>query len=400
MALTSLTIQCVVISCSFLFWVTFHFFLLSLKSKWITLLPRKSICLANSTIFACICGFGGWYVWQNPNPAQIQDPLHGENILQECICLIGVGYFIYDIIIVIFIDPTFVYLIHAILGMIFGYVGGVIPLASHAGSFVMSYEISTPFKNIRYFMIKYGYKKLLIFRIIELLFILSFVYLRIVIGFPAMWHVTEYFNAEIYSMQMNLYKNERDIHSFENALFIENIHSYFTIDHWRLYGTYFLLYGGWCNVILNIYWSYVIFKAIVLFNNRDGDYTPDDDQEIIYDESLVNDGCSRSIYFRNVSKKISGTTSLLIKSSKIKVHISTCTQFVHILYTYACVHFFVFGNINFRTEEHYILVSSILETHQKNVAKLWKKIMIKTKNSILIFINNVNQLLIIHAMWE
>ena len=263
MGLTCLSTQICVILSSFSFLVLFHLHLLYYcKSKWITSIPKKSICLFNASIFAIICGFGGYYVWLNPTIEQIENPLNGNNIIQEYICLIGIGYFIYDILIVLFIDPTITYLIHAILGILFAYLGGVIPLASHSGSFVMAYEISTPFKNLRYFMIKWGYSKSILFRISEILFILSFFYLRLIVGLKAMYDVTDNFLFEI-----NRLKSQTN-----------------PIDTFKLYSTYFLLYGGWANVILNIYWSYAIFKAIILFSNRKGNYTPNDENEIVYDE--------------------------------------------------------------------------------------------------------------------
>eukprot|EP01083_Nonionella_stella_P053844 142262_1 len=43
-------------------------------------------------------------------------------------------------------------------------------------------EISTPFKNLRYLMIKWGYSKSILFRISEMIFICSFFYLRLIVG--------------------------------------------------------------------------------------------------------------------------------------------------------------------------------------------------------------------------
>ncbi len=149
-------------------------------------------------------GWGGLYVWYFPTADQVSDPLHGGNLLQEYICLIGVGYFAYDVLIVVFIDPTVSYLIHAVLGGLFGYLGGVVPLASHSGSFVMAYEISTPFKNARYLMIKWGYTKHWLFRLSEMLFIASFIYLRLVVGLPAMYEVTDGFLVELESLNAKL----------------------------------------------------------------------------------------------------------------------------------------------------------------------------------------------------
>ena len=159
MATLDLLNQLLIVSITFVFLVLIHYYLLYCStSQFVRTIPKKSICLFNATLFAIICGFGGWYIWINPTESQINDPLHGINIFQEIICLIGVGYFIYDLFIVILIDPSFIYLCHGLLGGIFAYLGGVIPLSSHCGSFVMAYEVSTPFKNLRYFMIKWGYE--------------------------------------------------------------------------------------------------------------------------------------------------------------------------------------------------------------------------------------------------
>ena len=295
MGLSSITTQIAVICSTFALLVLFHWYLqYRCKSKWITSIPQKSICLFNASIFAFICGFGGWYVWLNPSDEQILNPLHGTNILQEYICLIGVGYFIYDILVVLFIDPTITYLIHAILGMIFGYLGGVVPLASHSGSFVMAYEISTPFKNMRYLMIKWGYSKSILFRLSEIAFILSFFYLRLVVGLKAMYDVTDGFLIELESLNAQLI-------TAEDALNIK----------FRLYGTYFLLYGGWANVLLNVYWSYAIFKAIIVFGKQKGDYTPDDENEIVYDTPYEANMCGMKEHIQNTS------TSLITEGDKL-----------------------------------------------------------------------------------
>ena len=124
--------------------------------------------------------------------------------MQEYICLIGVGYFVYDVLIVLFIDPTVSYMIHAVLSLLFAYLGGVIPLASHSGSFVMAYEISTPFKNVRYLMIKWGLTKHWLFRFSEMAFIVSFLYIRLWIGVHAMYEVTDGFLVELDSMNTRL----------------------------------------------------------------------------------------------------------------------------------------------------------------------------------------------------
>jgi len=273
MALTSVSTQLFVVCSTFIVLVLFHCGLLyHCKSKWITSLPTKSICLFNASIFALICGWGGLYVWYYPTAEQHADPLHGGNLFQEYICLIGVGYFVYDVLVVLFIDPTVSYLIHAVLSLLFAYLGGVIPLASHSGSFVMAFEISTPFKNVRYFMIKWGYTKHWLFRITEMAFIASFVYIRLVVGLPAMYEVTDGFLVELDALSTKI----------QTASIQDDVHSL----RFRLYSTYFLLYGGWANVLLNVYWSYAIFKAIILFSKHRGDYTPNDENEIVYDTQM------------------------------------------------------------------------------------------------------------------
>ena len=297
MAIIGLFEQVLVVFLCFFCFVCFHMVLhychIHKLSWWISSIPYKSICLFNATIFAIICGFGGIYVWYFPIDSQISSPLYGSSLLQELICLIGVSYFIYDLLIVLLIDPSFVYGIHALLGMLFGYLGGVVPLASHAGSFVMAYEISTPFKNLRYFMIKWGLikKHSLLFRLIEIGFIISFYYLRLVIGLPAMVNVTKLFLIEINNIHSNNNNNNNNIDDVKL----------------RLYGTYFLLVGGWFNVILNLYWSFAIFKAMVLFGRNKGDYAPNDEDEIIYENSNkhhINSNSSNTSNNSNNSKNI------------------------------------------------------------------------------------------------
>ena len=200
---------------------------------------------------------------------------------QEYICLIGVGYFAYDVLIVLFIDPTVSYLIHAVLGGLFGYLGGVVPLASHSGSFVMAYEISTPFKNLRYLLIKWGRTKSWLFRLSEMAFIASFLYLRLIVGLPAMYEVTDGFLLEIESLSTKLVELDGGALG-DGALGDGEAQSV----RFRLYSTYFLLYGGWANVLLNVYWSFAIFKAIVVFSKHRGDYTPNDENEIVFDTQI------------------------------------------------------------------------------------------------------------------
>merc|ERR1712048_1120926 len=101
----------------------------------------------------------------------------------------------------------------------------------------MAYEISTPFKNMRYLMIKWGYSKSILFRLSELAFIVSFFYLRLVVGLKAMYDVTDGFLIELESLNKQLLTARDD--DVTNLKF-------------RLYATYFLLCGGWANVLLNV----------------------------------------------------------------------------------------------------------------------------------------------------
>ena len=275
MALTSGSTQVILICFWFAFFSANHFAVSSWLSREsvrgarsqskLALIPSKSICLWNATLFALVCGYGGCYVWLFPSEEQVRSPLHGHNVLQEWLCLAAVGYFAYDLLVVLCIDYSHLYLLHAVLGATFAYLGGVVPLASYAGAFVMAFEVSTPFKNVRYVLLKMGYSKTLRFRVCELCFVISFLCLRLCVGLPAMWKV-----SVLLLRELEVQQNGEGVAVAGGRL--------------HYYGTVFLLVGGWLNAALNLYWAWAIFKAVAVFSSSTRHrthYTPADEGEII-----------------------------------------------------------------------------------------------------------------------
>jgi len=124
-----------------------------------------------------------WVLVARPESPIFEDHLFGEDRLVSQSITFTLAYFFFDLVDAFLsgnMDPAMV--VHHFCGLV-GFGMNVRPFAHYHGMLFILWEASTPLMNARWILLRYGWTKTLIFRLVSYAFFVVFFVVRILFGF-------------------------------------------------------------------------------------------------------------------------------------------------------------------------------------------------------------------------
>lgn len=119
------------------------------------------------------------------------DRINGVSPTSHLLHICSVGYFLWDVIVVLLYQESFGFLLHAV-GCLFMFSNCLYPYIQFYGCIFLLYELSTPFLHIRGFLIDLKRTDTALFKFSQLMFALTFFVVRIAVGWPTLlWWVSD-----------------------------------------------------------------------------------------------------------------------------------------------------------------------------------------------------------------
>lgn len=124
----------------------------------------------------------------NPGPELLADPVFGQSERARLCASFVVGYFAWDILFCVWGQQGSTYTAHAVL-CLGVYLLCLTPFIQHIAMFFLCFELSTPLLHVRTQLIACKRTDSLFFSVVQILFCLTFLVVRIGFGLPisAMW---------------------------------------------------------------------------------------------------------------------------------------------------------------------------------------------------------------------
>lgn len=124
----------------------------------------------------------------NPAPELAADPIYGQSNRARTCAAFVIGYFLWDVLYCLWGNQGATYTAHAIL-CLGVYTLCLLPFLQHIGMFFLCFELSTPLLHIRTQLIACKRTDSAFFSVLQILFCLTFLIVRIGVGLPvsAMW---------------------------------------------------------------------------------------------------------------------------------------------------------------------------------------------------------------------
>merc|ERR1712087_418386 len=144
------------------------------------------MAVLHSVLVGCICFYKVLY----PDKAVLDDLIYGYSPTAQYVYIFSSGYFLWDTIFCLYYR-LWPFLIHGV-ACLFCFSNALYPLFHYYGCAFLSYELSTPFYHMRWFLLKTGKENSIIYKLITAAFMIIFFVIRIIMGLTKSyeWYIT------------------------------------------------------------------------------------------------------------------------------------------------------------------------------------------------------------------